>query len=455
MQDTLERAFEEMMTPRFGPVWIDIPFDVQSSTLLRREWRVPRIEKPSVNSSEICKIVDALAHSKRPLILCGHGVRLSRADSHFQQVIRRLQVPVSASWSAIDVVNSDYGIFVGRWGLYGQRAANFIVQSADLLVVFGSRLAIPQVGYDFSQFAREAKIIVVDIEPCKHPVYLQIVGDCKDVLEGLLNQRLSSWTDTSGWLAHCRGLLDKYPTVEKAHEVDKHVNSYQFIQELSKHLSSDHIVVTDMGTALLSGHQAIQLKQKQKMFTSLGLGEMGYGLPGALGAAFACPDKEVLCLNCDGGIMMNIQELHTIIEHGLNVKIVIFNNDGYLMIKHTQKMLFKGRYVQVDKKTGVGLPDFSKVLPAFGYKYFKATGLDDRNRSVIRDFLADAQPSVLEVFMDAEQPFVPKVKGIALPDGKIKPAPLEDMYPLIPIDALQKALLVRCTKSSADAIRCD
>mmetsp|Transcript_8161 Transcript_8161/g.36694 ORF Transcript_8161/g.36694 Transcript_8161/m.36694 type:complete len:563 (-) Transcript_8161:12-1700(-) len=417
IQDELEKAYELSLTPRYGPVWLDVPFDVQSTHTERRDWNPVEIHTPKLAANTVQQILSAIEKSERPLILGGHGVRLAGAQEEFRRFVEQINIPVTLSWSAIDLLDSFNTRFVGRWGLYGQRAANLIVQSADLIVVFGSRLAIPQVGYDIRQFARGAKIIVVDIEECKHEVHMQILGDSKAVLKALLDMDVKAWIDQSGWWKHCLYLTDYYPLVSKEHTDDGFVNSYIFMDKLSKLVDDDHIIVTDMGTALLSGHQAIQLKSNQTMFTSNGLGEMGYGLPGALGAAFACPNRNVLCLNNDGGIMMNLQELHTIIEHDLKVKVVIFNNDGYLMIKHTQQMLFKGRYVQVDKNTGVGLPDFSKLLPAFGYKYFELRewGESEKGRGigVISDFLAHPSQCVLEVFMHPEQTFIPKVKGIA------------------------------------------
>jgi acetolactate synthase-1/2/3 large subunit len=207
-----------------------------------------------------------------------------------------------------------------------------------------------------------------------------------------------------------------------------------------------------MGTALLSGHQTINLKKNQVMFTSLGLGEMGYGLPGAIGAAFACPDKPVLCLNCDGGIMMNLQEAHTIIDNCLNIKIVIFNNDGYLMIKHTQKMLFKNNFVGVNSNTGLTLPKFKLLMPAFGYKYYELFDMQDFENTVT-NFLADPEPSVLEVYMNPEQDFIPKVKGVAKDDGSIFAPPIEEMSPLLSFDELQSNMIVNISEKSKQIVR--
>jgi acetolactate synthase-1/2/3 large subunit len=197
--------------------------------------------------------------------------------------------------------------------------------------------------------------------------------------------------------------------------------------------------VTDMGTALLSGHQAIRLQDGQTMFSSYGLGEMGYGLPAALGAAISSPEKEVLCLNCDGSMMMNLQELQTIIQHRLKVKIVIFNNDGYLMIKHTQKMLFKGKYNAVDSQTGVVLPDYMKIADAFGYEKYQIKSWDDFYEYYPR-FMDFDGPSICEIFMDPNQDFIPKVKGVLNNDNTIFAPPIEEMSPLLKMEIIEDVM---------------
>ena len=448
IQDELEKAFDISTSDRPGPCWIDVPFNMQSVLVKKRDWKTKEKKSRAVNVKEIYK---QISESKRPVVLGGNGVRLSGSKELFRSFIESSKIPTLLTWSGIDLLNSDNRYYYGRFGLYGQRAANFIVQNADLIIVFGSRLALPQVGYDFSQFARGAKIIVIDVdkqEAEKYPNYLHIQEDCKDVLESLMREQHRIFGEKTDWITHCDQTLDKYPIVdEKIHKDNGYINSYSFIDQMSDYLKDDHIVVTDMGTALLSGHQAIRLKENQTMFTSLGLGEMGYGLPGALGAALACPDKPVLCMNCDGGMMMNLQEAHTIIENGLPIKIIIFNNDGYLMIKHTQKMLFKGHYVSVDKKTGIGLPDFSKLMPAFGYEYHDLRSWKDFDFK-IKAFLNSPNASVLEVFMDPEQDFVPKVRGVLKEDLTILAPPIEEMSPLLPLKEVEENMIVGISEKS-------
>lgn len=447
LQDVLEEAYTKTISGRPGPVLVDMPFDIQSKKIDKRDW-VFTVENLSKEYS-LTEAYELIKQSKRPVVVGGNGIRLSNSNQLFEKFINKNSLPTLLTWSAIDILDNDNPFHFGRFGIYGQRAANFIVQNADLVVVLGSRFAIPQVGYDFSQLARDAKFIIVDIDELEINKYKDYfsqiyIQSCDKFLEKI--NEFEQIEPKTEWLDYCNNNKNKYSLVEDRSIDDQYVNSYQFIESLSNLLSDDHIVVTDMGTALLSGHQAITLRKNQKMFTSQGLGEMGYGLPGAIGAAFACPDKPVLCLNCDGGIMMNLQEAHSIIENKLNVKIVIFNNDGYLMIKHTQKMLFKGDYNSVNKSTGIGLPNFESLMKAFGYNYYSLNQMD--HFDIVEKFLSDDQPSVLEVFMDPEQDFIPKVRGVAMEDGTIFSPPLEEMYPLLPIEEIKQTMVVDLSERS-------
>ena len=446
VQDELETAFNISYSGRPGPCWIDLPLDVQSTLVAPREWTTRTNIPTDVDVSELVAMIN---ESERPVILGGNGIRLSGAKDEFRTLVDTLQIPTCLSWSGIDLLPSDHPHFYGRFGIYGQRSANFVVQNADLVLVLGSRMALPQVGYDFSQFARGAKIVVVDIdelEGTKYTTELYMQKDCKQVLESL-NASTIATNPRTEWTAYCDDIRVRYPWVSEEHKDNGYLNSYRFMDKLSSHLQDKHIVVTDMGTGLLSGHQAIKLRDGQLMFTSQGLGEMGYGLPGAIGAQFSSPDSPVLCLNCDGGIMMNLQELHTIVENDLPIKVIIFNNDGYLMIKHTQKLFFKSHYVSVDKKTGIGLPDFSKLLPAFGYEYFQLKEWDSFDKTV-SEFMSHPKMAVLEVFMDPEQDFIPKVKGVVQEDNTILAPPIEEMSPLLPLEVIEKEMIVGISEKS-------
>lgn len=448
IQTELEKVYDLSISGRPGPCWIDVPFNIQSKMIETREWKNKKTKNKKIDVDEIFKCI---LNSERPVILGGNGVRLSNSKKLFNELVNISKIPTLLSWSGIDLLDNNISNYYGRFGLYGQRCANYIVQNCDLLIIFGSRLALPQVGYNFSEFARNAKIILIDIdeeEGNKYETYLHLQENCADVLTSLLLEPHRIFGEKKNWVDYCQKIKEKYPLIdENIHKDNGYINSYKFIDKISDYLSDNHIVVTDMGTALLSGHQNIKLREGQTMFTSLGLGEMGYGLPAALGAGLACPEKPILCLNCDGGIMMNIQELHTIVENNLPIKIIIFNNDGYLMIKHTQKMLFKGDYVSVNKKTGIGLPDFSKVMPAFGYEYYQLKNWDNFDIT-IKNFLSNPAPASLEVFMDPEQDFLPKVKGVLKEDLSILAPPIEEMSPLLSINEVKGNMIINLSEKS-------
>jgi acetolactate synthase-1/2/3 large subunit len=442
IQNELEKAYSISLNGRKGPVVLDIPFNVQSQNIPFRDWND---YIPEILNNGISNIEELIKNSNRPIFLAGNGIKLSKSVELFKNVINQIQIPVLLTWSGIDILPYEHPLYFGRPGLYGQRAANFILQKSDLIIVLGSRLSLPQTGYDYKEFARDAKVVMIDIDKTefKSFAHLCIETDCNEFLKQLnINYTNNQWLD------ECCSLLKQFPFIEDAHKDDIFPNSYRMIDKMSDYLKSDQIIVTDMGTALLSGHQAIRLGPNQKMFSSYGLGEMGYGLPAALGAAISSPDKEILCLNCDGGMMMNIQELQTIIQHKLRVKIVIFNNDGYLMIKHTQKMLFKGALNSVDSSTGIVLPDYMKVADAFGYNKCQIKTWDDFNE-IFPKFMEWDGPSICEIFMPPNQDFIPKVKGVVNSDNNsIFAPPLEEMSPLLDYNIIKKIMGDNISKKS-------
>lgn len=446
LQFELETALKISITGRPGPVWLDIPFDTQSKITKLRQWNAIKSTIPDTNDiiSHTDFIIDQLQTSQRPVIIAGHGIRLSGSKNLFTTLVEKLQIPVILTWSAIDLLPESNEYNFGRSGVMGQRSANFIVQNADLVITLGSRLSLLQTGYDLNDFAPHAKLIINDIdaeESKKHQnkCIRSIECSTKHIIDGLLNKKYIVEQKTD-WLSYCKTMRTKYPKLLPEHDHPTYINSYKFIDKLSDVLNDNDIIVTDMGTALLSGHYGMKLKENQTMFTSLGLGEMGYGLPGAIGASFTDKTKNVICLNCDGGIMMNLQELQTIKHHNLPVKIVIFNNDGYLMIKHTQKMLFNGTYNGVNADTGLTLPDFEKVSNAFTFPYYRIKTWNDYEK-YITTFLNTNGPSVCEVFMDPEQDFIPKVKGIRKIDNTIFAPPIEEMSPLLPYEEIEQNMI--------------
>lgn len=432
----MEKSYHLTADGRPGPVWIEVPFDIQSSKVdtSRQKKFLKQSTSEEVDVSEICKL---LKSSKRPVILGGHGIRLSGSKYDFRKLVGKYKIPTLLTWSGIDLLPQDNKYYFGRSGVYGQRCANFVIQNCDLLIVLGSRLALPQTGYNIENYAPKAKIIMVNNDKEELQKYdrydVKILADVKQVLNKLLNFTPPVFNE---WLAQCNKYYKNFPTVEEHHKSeDGFKNSYLFMNEISKHLKRNHVIVAGMGTAMASSHQAIELKEDQTMFTSNGLGEMGWGLPSLLGGALAAPEKPILCLMSDGSMMMNLQELQTIITYKIPAKIVIFNNDGYLFIKHTQKMLFNGKFVGVNKDTGVVLPKYSKIAKAFGYKYLSNT------HNTLEEFFETDGACFYEVFMNPEQPLTPKVKGIATNDGIIAP-PIEEMSPLLDIEDVEKNMII-------------
>ena len=454
----LEKAYQMCSTGRPGPCWIDIPMNIQAAQAAPEAMAVFHTNPPQASQAKMSqdlnhsvqKVAAMLRSAERPLLWLGHGIRLAGAEALIEPLLAQTSAPALVSWAGIDMVASDHPQVFGRAGTYGQRAANLVLQNCDALVCIGTRLAIPQVGYDLSEFARGAEVAVVDIDPAeavKHGtrVSLPIVADAGDFLRALLAVLETPLPEKTQWRQRCDGYRTSYPWIGPEHaDPEGFINSYKFIDKLNAALKPDEIVVTDMGTALLSGHQALRLKEGQRLMTSTGLGEMGFGLPGAIGASFGRiyegKPGEVLCLNCDGGMMMNLQELQTIVHHNLPIKIFVFNNDGYLMIKHTQKALFKGHYSGTDQKSGVSCPDFSKVAAAFGLQSFQIRTWDDFER-VIPQVQAYDGPLICEVFMHPEQLFVPKLSLAVQEDGTLVSPPLEDLSPLLPREELAAAML--------------
>lgn len=453
IQNILETAYRETQNLRPGPVWIDIPFDIQSTMIDKRQWNLTK-SNPVVSSDtspvatpnhDIDYVINQLHMAKRPLVWVGNGVRSSVCRNKFKHFIEKLNVPVILTWGASDMLPDEHSSYFGRAGIHGMRYSNFIVQNCDFLLVIGNRLSLLQTGYDINQFAIHAKIAVVDIdhtESLKHPSdkYDRLIAmDCNIFVDEMAKSETICYNPD--WIVYCNKLKQKYPLIEPCHRNNDFINSYEFIDILNSNLTGNETIVTDMGTALLSGHYGIKMKENTRMFTSLGLGEMGYGLPGAIGAALANPDKNIICLNCDGGMMMNLQELQTISHHNLNIKIIIFDNDGYLMIKHTQNMLFNGYRTSVDKKTGVTCPNYNWIGDAFKIAVYDQIENSTFPKSTLTNFLKHEGPAILVVKMDPNQEFVPKVRGIVNTDGTISPALLEEMSPLLPYCEIEEAMI--------------
>jgi acetolactate synthase I/II/III large subunit len=458
IQEIVVDAGRAAQEPRAGVVSIDIPMDMQRKSLtagrtasrirIAAAERAQRIDDSGVIREAVDVVVDALAASSRPLLLLGAGLRgVDRA------VIRRqvadLGIPTQLSWSAIDLLDAAHPMNFGRSGLYGDRFANMIIQNCDLVISIGSRLAIPQMSYDPADFARNAsQVVVVDVDITELDKFVgerwtPVNADAGRFLAAL--HEAAPAVSVDSWIGKAKGLRDAFPRREQAKgaipaaDRAEWVNSYDVVYEISDQAGPTDIFTTDMGTGLLSGFYGLDVNDEQRLSTSLGLGEMGYGLPAAIGIQFANPEHRVICLNADGGMMLNLQELQTVAHHRLPIKLAVFSNDGYLMIKHSQNNLFEGRYVGSDKDSGVSVPDFSKLAATFGFHYVKIDVNTDV-KAAVTEYLETDGPVLLEVFMHPEQLFIPRVGTVKGEGGALVSPPLEDMIPLISEAQLSAAM---------------
>ena len=445
---------------RRGPCMVDIPIDLQAhridsqrvEQLVSEVMQSPQPVANGLDKKSLLSLVSVLRQAEAPLLWLGNGLR-RLGGMTIQTLLRDLGIPYLTSWTATDLLDPIENLNAGHAGTYGGRAGNLMLQSCDVLVTLGTRLAIPQKGYVDEELARRAEVFVVDCDS----VELDKLGprfqhkyqaDAPTVLQQL-HRALGEGPrlEIGPWIDHLSKTRHVLPLVEPCHKSEQWVDSYSFMAQLGEAAPANTSFVTDMGTALISGFQVLEPRGGQRLFTSQGLGEMGYGLPGAIGAWFADPSREVICLNCDGGLMMNLQDLHSVISHGIPMKIVIFNNDGYLMIKHTQNAIVGGRRAGTDAGSGLTCPDYEPLVKAFGFAYFTLHKEDDANQ-VISTFLAQEQPTVLEVFMAPDQLLVPKLSVSLTADGKLVSPPLEDLSPLISMEQLKRLLLVPVHASS-------
>lgn len=451
----LEKSFTLCASERPGPVWLDFPIDIQGTVVNKKNlffFDKPRIKKKKI--FPLKKIRDLILKSKRPVFWLGHGIRLSslNATEEVKKLLKMYPFPTLLTWAGLDMLESLHPLNFGSPGVYGNRHSNLILQNSDLIISIGNRMSISMIGYEHSEFAREAKLIHVDIDNSElkkldDKKKLSIISDASLFIKFLIRMRKKIFVNnksTKKWFERCKKYKQDFPKIELEAHKDSNgfINSYRFIDKLCDYLKSGNVVTTDMGTALLSGHQAFKIKKNQRLMTSTGLGEMGMGLPAAIGASFASNKGQVYNLNCDGGMLINLQELQTIVHHKLPIKIFIFNNDGYLMIKHTQKSLFNGRYVGTTKNTGLSFPDYNKIARGFSLKYFSISKWKDFY-TLMPKIIKFKKALICEVFMDPEQNFYPKLSLAITPDNKIVSPPLEDLSPLLKRDILKKEMIVK------------
>lgn len=440
----LEKALYEAKSGRPGPSWLDIPMDIQTSYVEEDELVgfVPeKIASNEISETTLNQIISLIENSERPILLLGHGVKASSSENLIPDLLGALNFPVCVGWNAIDLVESEHPLYVGRFGTYGQRAANFAIQNSDLLISIGSRLNITQTGYVYEEFAREAKKIYIDIdinELNKFPIQPEYAlnVDAKYFILELLKILKSKNIENKesirkNWILKIKNWIKKYPVALPEYKKEKkYLNSFTLIDILTNELAENDVIIpTASGSGFTSFHQAANIKKGQTIYTSNGFAEMGFDIPGAIGAAVAT-DKNIWQTTGDGGVQMNIQELQTLVHHKLPVKLFIHSNQGYLTIRHTQNSLFQGNYTASSFESGVSLPSFKKLAKAYGIPFFKINN-SKKAKTVIRKMRETSGPCICEVEMDPSQPLVPKTSFKILPDGKLVSPPIEDLYPFL------------------------
>ncbi len=452
----LEKAIHLARTGRPGPTWIDVPMNVQGAMIdendlpafdpaeLEELWRKTDIE------SSIGTILERLESSRRPVVLAGSGVRIAGAVASFLDLVRSRNLPVATAFNAADLLPDEDPLLVGRPGTVGDRAGNFAVQNADFVLVLGCRLNIRQISYNWNAFAREAFVVMVDIDlaelakPTLH-VDLPVHADLATWLPRLAERlgRSPAPSEWASWLAWCVERREKYPVVLPEYSMKKSpINPYAFVDELFRLLPENEIVVTGDGTACVATFQAARLKKGQRLFTNSGSASMGYDLPASIGASIGANRGRVVCLAGDGSIMMNLQELQTISTHRLPIRIFLLDNGGYHSIRQTQQAHFPGSPIGYDQASGVGFPDWEKLASAFGIDYVSAGSLDDLPGAIART-LDSAGPMICRVVLDPAQPFAPRLASRRLEDGRMVSSPLEDLAPFLDREELMSNLLVR------------
>jgi acetolactate synthase-1/2/3 large subunit len=451
----LERAIHLARSGRPGPVWLDVPLDIQAAMIDESELRGydPAEDDPGYDMAQVDRQVDEvaqrLAAARRPVIVAGNGVRLAGAVGELRQVVESLGIPLLTTISGIDLVESDHPLFFGRPGILGARAANFVMQNSDLLLVIGTRMNIRIIGYAFSTVARRAFKVMVDADRSEmaKPTFqpdVPVHADARDFLHMLLSHARSNEMrpDIDEWLGYCRRLRSQYPVVDEHQRVNgPYVSSYFFAEALSRHAPPNATVLTGNGTAYTSTFQAFGIKRGQRLFANVGCAAMGYDLPAAVGASYGIGRKQVVLVTGDGSLMMNLQELQTIKAHDLPVKIFVFNNEGYLSIKITQDAFFSGCYTGSDPSSGVKIPDLRAIAHAIGFE----TRLIRDNRELDREMpgiLESPGALFVEVLLDPHEKLGPKAFSVRKPDGTMVSRPLEDLHPFLDREEFRANMII-------------
>lgn len=431
----LEKAYWYANEGRKGPVWLDIPLNIQSAIVETDDLEGYTPSISNYQQTNLPQILEMMKSSERPVILAGSGLRSSNMLSCFREIIHKWKCPVVAATSVSDLFPNKDSFYMGNFGVFGGRAGNYIVQNADLLIAFGCRMSFKQIGFNYDKFAPNARKIVVDVdinELQKDTIKIDLPIHCNlnKILPQLLRLESPFEKQLNTWIDYCRNLKRKYPIYqEKFQDSQKQsVNQYYFIHEMNQRLPEDSIVAVGNSVSSVCALQMGIEKERQRLFGNVNCGSMGWDLPAAVGASVAS-GKSVLCLTGDGSIQMNLQELQTVVTNALPVKLVIFNNDGYQAIVQSQSNFFH-RLSGCTKESGITMPSFEKISAAYGFPYIRVANNSDVKEKV-EELLGIEGYAICEVIQDVAQNIEPRTKSKQLADGTMVSPPIDELFPFL------------------------
>lgn len=454
--DYLDELWTAVTTGRPGPAWIEVPLDIQRApvpeeVIQKLESYQPRQQKDLLDYSHLAGRIDELlaliAGAERPLLIVGQGVRLAGGVESFRKAITRLYIPLLTSRLGIDLIESDHPLYIGRPGTYGERSANFAVQNADLIISVGSRLTVSLTGHNVKDFGRNAKKVLVDIDvkelnkPDMDPV-LTIQSDARLFFDAL-NEQLEKIAriERPEWLKICQDWKKNYPVVLASYKDEKPVSSYYFTDKLSDAARPNDYILVDTGSCFHVAAQTWKIKSGQRFLTTGGISTMGYWAA-AVGMCVAHDRKPTIVITGDGSLQMNIQELATVKINNLPLKIFIFNNNGYLLMRITQRNFMENRFIGEGPTSGVWCPDALEIAHAYGIKGMRISNVDEVE-SKIKEALDHDGPVICDVMTPEWQLIIPRVASEKTADGKMVSKPYEDMFPYLPPEELARNMIVK------------
>jgi len=446
----MEKAVYLARTGRPGPAWIDIPLDVQAVSIdpTTQAGYTPDPTSSVDLSQLVSEIIPALNKAKRPIILAGNGVRLAGAIDEFNELTDALQIPILTTWKAIDFMEEEHPLFVGRPGGVGQRGANFSQQNSDFFISLGARLDHGQTAYQHQYFAREATKVIVDIDgseiaKLQMNIDYAVEADAGEFIRELARQKEKIQFDCREWLAQCKEWQRRYPVVLPEYwEEKEHVNNYVFIDALSDVLPEGTLIIPgSSGGCSEVTMQAFRMKKGMRMFNSEGLGPMGFGIAASIGGCVASGSQKTICIDGDGGFIMNIQELETVRRLNLPIKFFVLNNNGYVSIRNTQNTHFEGHLVASGESSGLSLPSLEKNAYVYDLPYSRIT-TPDNIRAQLKKVIEGDGPAICEVMLPETHITAPKASVYRKPDGSFSARPMEDLAPFLEREEFNKNMLI-------------